>query len=319
MKKRTLGNSGIEVNPLVFGGNVFGWTADEKRSYELLDGFTDAGFNLIDTANSYSRWVPGHKGGESEIVIGNWLKKRGNRKEVIIATKVGSDMGLGHPCLTKNHILEQADASLERLQTDYIDLYQTHFDDLTTPVGETMEALAQLIKDGKVLAIGASNLSPQRLTESLGYSRQNNIPSYQTLQPEYNLYNRVKYEKEYENICIEYNLGVIPYFALASGFLTGKYRSEGDAAKSIRGSTIVEKYLNPRGFRILQALDEVAQRYSTSPTSIAIAWLMAKPTITAPIASATSKEQLAELVKAVHLNLWEDDESLEQLDEASNY
>ncbi len=319
MKKRTLGNSGIEVNPLAFGGNVFRWTTDEKRSHELLEEFTGAGFNLIDTANSYSRWVPGHKGGESETVIGNWLKKSGKRKEVIIATKVGSDMGLGRPCLSKEHIREQAEASLQRLQTDYIDLYQTHFDDLTTPVGETMEALAQLMKEGKVRAIGASNLSAQRLAESLEYSRENNIPSYQTLQPEYNLYNREKYEKEYEAICVENKLGVIPYFALASGFLSGKYRTEGDAAKSIRGSTIVEKYLNPRGFRILQALDEVAHRYSTSPTSIALAWLMAKPSITAPIASATDKEQLADLVKAVHLSLWKDDESLQQLDQASYY
>lgn len=298
---------------------MFGWTTNEKTSHELLDGFTDAGFNLIDTANSYSRWVTGHKGGESETVIGNWLKKSGKRDQVVIATKVGSDMGLGHPCLNKEHIIEQAEASLQRLQTDYIDLYQTHFDDFTTPVAETMQALAQLIKEGKVRAVGASNLSPQRLTESIEFSKQNNIAAYQTLQPEYNLYNREKYEKEYEGICVEYGLGVIPYFALASGFLTGKYRSEGDAAKSIRGSTIVEKYLNPRGFRILQALDEIAHRYSTSLTSVALAWLMAKPSITAPIASATSKNQLADLVKAVHLSLWKDEESIHQLDEASSY
>lgn len=317
MEKRNLGNSGLQVAPLAFGGNVFGWTTNEQTSHQLLDAFTDAGFTLIDTSDSYSRWAPGNKGGESETIIGTWLKKSGKRSKVLIATKVGSDMGLGRTCLTKEYILEEAEASLRRLQTDVIDLYQTHFDDLTTPVSETLEAYAQLIKEGKVRAIGASNLSRERLQESLRFSRDNNIPRYETFQPEYNLYNRQQYEQEYESTCTEEGLGIINYFALASGFLTGKYRSAGDAGKSIRGSTTVQKYLTDRGFRILTAVDEVAKRYNTSPASVSLAWLIARPSITAPIASATSVEQLNDLVKAAQIKL--DDEAIEQLNKASAY
>ena len=314
MQKRKLGKSGLDVAPLAFGGNVFGWTVDETRSFNLLDAFVDAGFNLIDTANSYSRWVPGHKGGESETIIGNWLKQSGKREQIVLATKVGSDMGLGRPCLTRDHIFEQVDASLQRLQTDYIDLYQSHFDDVTTPVGETMEAFAQLVQQGKVRVIGASNLSKERLQESLDYSRQHNLPRYETLQPEYNLYNREKYEQTYAPICEKEGLSVISYFALASGFLTGKYRSEADLGKSARGGGM-KAYLNERGYKILDALDAVAGRYNTRPATVALAWVMAQPHIAAPIASATTTQQLHELVEAANLQL--DEAAITQLTEAS--
>ncbi len=317
MKKRKLGNTLIEVAPLAFGGNVFGFTIDEQTSFKLLDAFVDEGFNLIDTSDSYSRWVPGNKGGESETIIGNWLKKSGKKDKVIIATKVGSDMGLGRTCLSKNYILEEVNTSLRRLQVEQIDLYQTHFDDLTTPVSETLEAYTQLIKEGKVNAIGASNLSAERLIESLEFSKQNNLPRYETFQPEYNLYNRSKYETEYESICLEQGLSTISYFALASGFLTGKYRNPADAVKSRRGDTIVQKYLNERGFKILKALDEAADQYNSNPASISIAWLLTRKSITAPIASATSVKQLTELVQAVRLQLNAD--TIESLNQASSY
>jgi aryl-alcohol dehydrogenase-like predicted oxidoreductase len=317
MEKRKLGSTGFEVAPLAFGGNVFGWTADEATSFQLLDAFVGEGFNLIDTADVYSHWKPGNKGGESETIIGNWIKKSGKRQQVIIATKVGGAMGQGKKDLSKKYILKAAEDSLRRLQTDYIDLYQSHWDDLETPVSETMEALAQLVKEGKVKALGASNLSAARLKESIAFSKQNGLPAYQTLQPEYNLYNRQQYEQEYEPICMAEGLGVINYFALASGFLTGKYRSEADIDKSQRGSDVVKKYLNDRGLRILQALDSVAARYHTTLASIALAWLLVRPSITAPIASATSLTQLHELVKATTLQL--DAEAIHQLNEASAY
>jgi len=317
MEKRKLGNTLIEVAPLAFGGNVFGFTIDEQTSFRLLDAFVDEGFNLIDTSDSYSRWAPGNKGGESETIIGNWLKKSGKKDKVVIATKVGSDMGLGRTCLSKKYIIEEVSNSLRRLQVEQIDLYQTHFDDLTTPVGETLEAYAQLIKEGKVKAIGASNLSPERLIESLEFSKQNKLPRYETFQPEYNLYNRNKYETEYESICLERGLGVISYFALASGFLTGKYRSQDDSTKSMRGDTIVQKYLNEKGFSILRVLDQVAQEYNSNPASVSIAWLLARKSITAPIASATRIEQLKELVQAVCLYLNSD--AIENLNIASAY
>jgi aryl-alcohol dehydrogenase-like predicted oxidoreductase len=317
MEKRKFGNTGLEVAPFAFGGNVFGFTIVEQTSFKVLDAFVDEGFNLIDTSDSYSRWVPGNKGGESETIIGNWLKKSGKRNKVIIATKVGSDMGLGRPCLSKKYILEEVNTSLKRLQTEQIDLYQTHFDDLTTPVGETLEAYAQLIKEGKVKAIGASNLSPERLIESIEFSKQNNLPRYETFQPEYNLYNRSKYETDYESFCVEQGLGVISYFALASGFLTGKYRSQDDAAKSLRGDTIVQKYLNERGFKILKALDQAAGQYNATPASISLAWLLSRKSITAPIASATSVNQLKDLVQAVTLKLNAD--TIENLNKASAY
>ncbi len=317
MEKRKLGKTGFEVAPLAFGGNVFGWTADETTSFQLLDAFVDAGFNLIDTADVYSHWAPGNKGGESETIIGKWLKKSGKRQQVVIVTKVGGAMGQGKKDLSKKYILKAAEDSLRRLQTDAIDLYLSHWDDLDTPVSETMEAFAQLVKEGKVKTIGASNLSADRLKESIAFSKQNGLPSYQALQPEYNLYSRQQYEQEYEPICKAEGLGVMNYYALASGFLTGKYRSEADASKSPRGGGVVKKYLNDRGLRILQALDAVAGRYQTTPAAIALAWLIARPTITAPIASATSVPQLHDLVKAVQLQL--DAEAIQQLTEASAY
>ena len=314
MNKRKLGHTGLEVAPVAFGGNVFGWTADEPSSFKLLDTFIDAGFNLIDTADVYSRWVPGHQGGESETVIGNWLKSRGHRDRVIIATKVGSDMGQGKVDLSKKWIFEEVDNSLRRLQTDYIDLYQSHRDDSATPQEETLQAYAKLIELGKVRAIGASNFSAARLREALDISKRLGLPRYETLQPEYNLYDRAGYEAELEPLCVQEGLSVISYFSLASGFLTGKYRSEADLAKGKRGQ-FVKKYLNDRGFRILAALDEVAKEYKAKPGQIAIAWLLARPSITAPIASATNLDQLHELIAATTLNLRKD--ALERLDQAS--
>jgi aryl-alcohol dehydrogenase-like predicted oxidoreductase len=316
MEKRKLGDSDLMIAPLVFGGNVFGWTADEKTSFVLLDAFVDAGFNCVDTANSYSRWFPGNKGGESETIIGNWLKRRGNRDKLVIATKVGSDMGLGRKCLEKKYILHEVENSLLRLQTDYIDLYQSHYDDLSTPVSETLEAYDQLMQEGKVRVVGTSNMSLERIKESLEYSRKHDLPRYQTLQPEYNLYDRETYEENYEAFCLKEGLGVITYYSLASGFLTGKYRSENDLSKSKRGSA-VQKYLDDRGLRILSALDEVAAMYQASPAVISLAWLMHRPGVTAPIASATSIEQLNEIMKAAEIKL--DKNSIAVLDKASEY
>lgn len=314
MNYRQLGNSDLQVAPVTFGGNIFGWTVDEQTSFELLDAFTAAGFNLVDTADVYSRWVPGNKGGESEIIIGNWIKQRGNRDKVIIATKVGSDMGQGKKDISKKYILQAVEASLQRLQTDYIDLYQTHWDDDITPVEETLEAYSQLVKEGKVRWIGASNLSPARLKASLEASKKHNYPVYQTFQPHYNLYDREVFEKELEQICLDNHLGVINYYALASGFLTGKYRSEADLNKSVRGGG-VKAYLNSRGINILHALDEVAARYNTTPASVALAWLIARPSVTAPIASATSIQQLQSIIAAAALQL--DQDAIALLDKAS--
>jgi Predicted oxidoreductases (related to aryl-alcohol dehydrogenases) len=315
MEKRKLGNSGIEVAPLSFGGNVFGWTIDEPTSFKLLDTFIDAGFNLIDTADSYSRWAPGNKGGESETIIGNWIKQRGNRDKIIIATKVGSDMGEGKN-LTRDYILRSVEGSLKRLQTDHIDLYQSHFDDLTTPVEETMNAYAELIQQGKVRIVGASNLSIERLKQSVEYSKQKDIPRYETLQPLYNLYDREVFEKDYQQYCIENNISVINYYSLASGFLTGKYRSENDLSKSARGGGN-KKYMNERGFKILRALDEVSERYNTKPAIVSLAWLLAQPIIAAPIASATNIDQLNDLIAAVDLQL--DKDAIDLLNKASEY
>jgi aryl-alcohol dehydrogenase-like predicted oxidoreductase len=316
MEKTMFGNTGMQVAPLAFGGNVFGWTVDEARSFELLDRFAAEGFNLVDTADVYSTWAPGNKGGESETIIGNWMKKRGNRQELVIATKVGGDMGQGKT-LAKKWVLQACEDSLRRLQTDYIDLYLTHWDDLSTPVGETLEAYAQLVKEGKVRAIGTSNMNPERLRESLEYSRKNGLPAYQALQPEYNLYNRAKYETEYEPIVKEEGMAVLCYYSLASGFLTGKYRSEEDMTKIARGGGVVKTYLNERGFRILKALDEVADRYNSSPATVALAWLIARPTISAPIASATNIAQLEDLMKDARLGL--DEDAVKVLDEASRF
>lgn len=316
MHKRKLGDSGIEVAPLAFGGNVLGWTVDDETGFRLLDAFVDAGFNLIDTADVYPKWAQGRQGGESETVIGKWLKRRGRRSEVAIATKVGSEMAPGRKGLSKAYILSAVEDSLRRLQTDYIDLYQSHRDDPETPVEETLEAYAQLVKQGKVRAIGASNFSAARLTESLRASERNGYPRYTSLQPEYNLYERVGYEGAIESVVRANRLGVIPYFSLASGFLTGKYRSEADLANKARAQ-FVKKYLNERGFKILAALDEVAKAQQSNPVRVALAWLVSRPTVTAPIASATSLEQLKDLVDATRLTL--DAKSVERLDDASAY
>ncbi|WP_342644292.1 aldo/keto reductase [Mucilaginibacter sp. CSA2-8R] len=318
MEKRSLGNSGISIVPFVFGGNVFGWTIDERNSFQLLDAFIDNGLDCVDTADVYSRWVPGNKGGESETIIGRWLKNTGKRNNVVIATKVGSAMSPNdsRKNLSKDYIIKAAEDSLRRLQTDHIDLYQSHYDDLQTPVPETLEAYAQLIKEGKVRAIGTSNFGADRLKESLQVSKELNLPGYVSLQPEYNLYDREGYEKDLEPVCQENSVGVITYYSLASGFLSGKYRSEADLNKSKRGQGI-KKYLNDRGMRILDALDEVAKNYSTTPATVALAWVIARPSVTAPIASATSVPQLLELAKAVELKL--PAEVIHQLTEASAY
>jgi aryl-alcohol dehydrogenase-like predicted oxidoreductase len=316
MKMHGLGNSGLEVSPLAFGGNVFGWTTDEPTAFRLLDAFVAAGCNFIDTADVYSKWAPGNKGGESESILGNWIKSRGNRRQVVIATKVGAEMGPGQKGLSKAYILRAAEESLKRLQTDYIDLYQSHINDVETPLTETLEAYAQLVKQGKVRAVGASNYPAERLREALQVSKQYGLPRYQSLQPNYNLYDRADYEGPLEAVCRENGLGVIPYFSLASGFLTGKYRSEADLAASKRGQ-FVKKYLNERGFRILRALEEVAQAVHSTPAKVSVAWLMARPGITAPIASATSLEQLTDLIGATQLEL--DRASIERLNQASAY
>jgi aryl-alcohol dehydrogenase-like predicted oxidoreductase len=301
MEMRTLGKSDLRVAPLAFGGNVFGWTADGKTSFELLDAFVDGGFNLVDTADSYSNWAPGNKGGESETIIGKWLKARGGRDRIVLATKVGGDMGEGKN-LRKEYILRAVEASLKRLQTDHIDLYQTHWDDLETPVEETLGALDSLVQAGKVRWIGASNYSPDRLRRSLEASQASGLAGYVSLQPRYNLFSRAEFESDYAPVCADHGLGVITYYSLASGFLTGKYRKESDFAKSQRG-TSMPKYFNERGLRILAALDQVAARYGSTPAPVALAWAMARPHITAPITSATSVAQLQELMSATRLQL----------------
>jgi aryl-alcohol dehydrogenase-like predicted oxidoreductase len=303
MESRLLGRSGLKVAPLAFGGNVFGWTADEKTSFELLDRFVDRGFNLVDTADVYSRWVPGHSGGESEAIIGRWLKKGGGRRDkIVLATKVGIEMGPDQKGLGAKRIKEAVEASLARLQTDRIDLYQAHRDDEATPLDETMAAFDELIKQGKVRAIGASNYSAARLAESLKVSAAHGYARFETLQPEYNLVERKGFEEQLAPLCLSEQIGVIGYYSLASGFLSGKYRSEADLAKSARGGK-VKAYLNARGKTILSALDSAASQYQASPAAVALAWLIAQPVVTAPIASATSLEQLDELLKAPEIEL----------------
>jgi aryl-alcohol dehydrogenase-like predicted oxidoreductase len=316
VEKREIGNSGLKVSPLAFGGNVFGWTVDESLSFRLLDAFTAAGFNLVDTADLYSSWVPGNRGGESETIIGKWLKRSGKRKNVLIATKVGGEMGPGEKGLSKAHILRAVERSLQRLQTDYIDLYQSHFDDPDTPLEETLEAYAQLIKQGKVRAIGASNYTAERLSQALEIGKRPGYPGYQSLQTLYNLYDRADYERDLEPLCKKRGLGVLTYSSLASGFLTGKYRSENDLAGRAREER-VSQYVNKRGFRILTALDQVAKQLNSKPASVALAWLIARPGITAPLASATSLEQLDDLINATRLQL--DRSSIGLLDQASAY
>jgi aryl-alcohol dehydrogenase-like predicted oxidoreductase len=314
MNKRKLGNTGFEVAPLAFGGNVLGWTADQAMSFQLLDAFVAAGFNLIDTADSYSRWVTGHQGGESETVIGRWIARRGRHDDVIIATKVGSDMGQGHKVLRKDYILKAVEASRKRLQVDCIDLYQSHWDDENTPFEETLGAYDQLLRQGKVKAIGASNLTAARLQQALDAAKASGLPRYATLQPHYNLYERTSFEGELQALCLRENLGVVTYFSLAAGFLTGKYRSQADFAKSARGPGM-KKFLNPRGLAILDTLGEVARRLNTTPAQVSLAWLMTRPGVTAPIASATNLGQLREILRAVDVKL--DAEAVAALEQAS--
>jgi len=315
MPLRTLGRSGLRVAPLCLGGNVFGWTATETASFAVLDAFMAAELNFVDTADVYSGWVPGHRGGESETVIGNWLKRRGKRQDVVIATKVGMEMAPDRKGLSAAHITRSIEESLRRLQTDYVDLYFSHSDDAGVPMEETLGAYQKLIAQGKVRAIGASNFTAARLAEALETSRKNGLPRYEALQPHYNLYVRSGYEGDLEPLCVREQIGVVSYFALASGFLTGKYRTPADAAKSARGKGVVEKFLNERGLRILAALDDVGRRYRASPATVALAWQIARPSITAPIASATTVDQLEELVAATRLNL--DRAAIEQLNAAS--
>ncbi|MDQ2184586.1 aldo/keto reductase [Alcaligenaceae bacterium A4P071] len=307
MQRRALGRSGLTVPPLTFGGNVFGWTVSEVDAFSLLDALVDAGLNFIDTADVYSRWVPGNRGGESEVIIGRWLEKTGKRDQVIIGTKVGMDMGPGAKGLAPAYINRAIDDSLARLHTDYIDLYQSHEDDETTPLADTLGAYAKLIEQGKVRAIGASNYTSIRLSEALIESERHGLPRYESIQPEYNVYSREPYESGIQAVATAQDIGVIPYFALAAGFLTGKYRSAADANKSLRGKNIIEKYLNPRGERILAALDQVAESSGATLGQVALAWQLAQPGITSPIASATSLEQLNELAAAAHLKLSPED------------
>ncbi|WP_045737722.1 aldo/keto reductase [Xanthomonas sp. MUS 060] len=299
---RELGRSGLHAAPLAFGGNVFGWSADTKTSFALLDAFVDAGFNLIDTADIYSAWAPGNRGGESESIIGQWLKRSGKRDKVLIATKVGK--WAERPGLSAENIATAVDDSLQRLQTDVIDLYQAHADDDAVPLEASLAAFGRLIEQGKVRAIGASNYSAARLAEALQISAQYHLPRYETLQPEYNLYDRAGYEAALEPLAHEHGLGVLCYYALASGFLSGKYRNAADADKSqARGASVVARYLNARGLRILAALDDLAGKHAATPTQVALAWLIARPSITAPIASATSLTQLQDLLAAARVQL----------------
>ncbi|MEM0674062.1 aldo/keto reductase [Dickeya oryzae] len=312
---RELGQSGIRVPLLTFGGNVFGWTIDEPTSFRVLDALLDQGLYFIDTADVYSVWAPGNKGGESESIIGNWLKLRGNRDRVIIATKVGKNMSGDRHGLSAAYIRRAVEDSLRRLQTDYIDLYQSHEDDKHTPLEETLSAFDALIREGKVRAIGASNYDGERLAQALQVSRDNHLARYETLQPEYNLYDRQHYETTLEPVVQANGLGVIGYYSLASGFLSGKYRTKADAVKSARGQGVIEHYLNPRGLAILNALDQVAEAHHTTPAQVALAWLIARPSVTSPIVSATSVEQVAELASATRLALTLHE--IEQLNSAS--
>ena len=318
MQTRELGRSGLSISPLMLGGNVFGWTADEATSFAVLDAYVAGGGNAIDTADGYSVWVPGHVGGESETIIGKWLRLRGRRDDVIIATKVGWEVNTENKGLAKNYILRAVEGSLKRLGTDYIDLYQSHKDDPTVPVEETLAAYAQLVKEGKVRAIGASNFTAQRLTESLNASKRHGYPRYDTLQNLYNLYDRADFEQHLAPLLSEENISAIPYYGLAAGFLTGKYRSEADLQKSPRGGGVGQKYLNEKGLGILTALDAVADRQQATPAQVALAWLMQAPGVAAPSASATSVGQVTELLEATELRLTAEDlQTLEQAQPAT--
>jgi aryl-alcohol dehydrogenase-like predicted oxidoreductase len=313
MQLRKLGRSALMVSPICFGGNVFGWTINERESFKILDAFISSGFNFVDTADVYSRWASGI-GGESETIIGNWMKVRKNRNRIMLATKVGNDMGGGKKGLSKKYILKAVEDSLKRLQTDHIDLYQSHRDDEVTPVEDTLQAYQELIKQGKVRYIGASNFSPSRLRDSLNAASRYELPRYECLQPHYNLCERHLFEGELQQICSNEDLGVIPYYSLAAGFLAGKYRNEADLEKSVRGKG-VKKYLNDRGTRILNALDAVSAAHKCEPSSVALAWLLSQPSVTAPLASATNETQLTAILKATEIKLTPDE--IKQLNAAS--
>ena len=317
LQARPLGRSGLKTLPLALGGNAIGWTADEKTSHDVLDHFVGAGFSLIDTADVYSKWVPGHTGGESETIIGRWLKKNSDKRDrVLIATKVGGEMGPGKKGLSAQNIKAAAEDSLARLQTDYIDLYQAHYDDPNTPFEETLRAFGDLIAAGKVRAIGVSNHDLNRFKAVIEVSKQHGLPRYETLQPLYNLYDRQDFEQNFAPLCRAEGIGVINFYSLASGFLTGKYRTEQDVSAAARQRSN-RKYMTERGFRILAALDRVAARTGAKQAQIAIAWLVAQPDVAAPIASATSVQQLEELIAATRLSL--DAESMALLNHASAY
>lgn len=315
MEKRTVKNTDLSVTPINFGGNVFGWTLDEKQSFDILDKFFSKGFNFIDTADTYSWWVNG-KGGQSEEIIGKWMKSRGHRNDLVIATKVGSETKEHGYDISRKHILKSVDESLQRLQTDHIDLYYTHFDDKQTPVEETLSAYDEVIKAGKVRYIAASNISPERLQDSFKAAEEHNLPKYVALQPHYNLMEREGFEKNYAPFAEEHGLSVFPYWSLAAGFLTGKYRDESDLSKSQRGEG-ARKYMNPKGLEVLKTLDEISGKHHSKPATVALAWLLANPLITAPIVSATSESQLETLFAAPELRLAPED--IDLLNQASDY
>ena len=319
MQTRKLGRTGLQVTPLCFGGNVFGWTIDEPTSFKVLDAYAEAGGNFIDTADVYSRWASGNQGGESETVTGNWMAERGNRQAMIVATKVGSPMGDGpnEKGLSRGHIIAGVEASLRRLKTDYIDLYQSHIDDADTPLDETLRAYDDLVRQGKVRYIGASNYSAWRLMKSLAVSQQLNLSRYDSIQPVYSLANRASFERELEPLCLAEGVGVITYSSLASGFLTGKYRRNGPLPTSARAGGIQQRYMNDKGFGIIEAVSQVAEQHDATPTQVALAWILARPGVTAPIASTTSVEQTQEMMAALDLKLNSDD--LTALDRASSW
>ena len=314
MEKRKLGQHGPEVPVLCLGGNVYGWTLPEAGAFRQLDRAVAAGLNFIDTADMYSRWVPGHQGGESESILGNWLKKSGRRREVLIATKLGLEMGEGKSGLGAKYIAQAVDDSLRRLQTDYIDLYQAHTDDANTPLEETLAAFDKLVKAGKVRAIGASNYTGARLAEALETSRKNGLVQYVSIQPHYNLVARRMFETELLPVVQKYQIGAIPYYAIAAGFLTGKYRRDAETPATARAGG-VEKYRTAEGYAVIDALRDVAAQHNAAPASVALAWLSAQPGVTAPIVSATDDKQLDEIIAAASLKL--DQASRERLAQAS--
>jgi aryl-alcohol dehydrogenase-like predicted oxidoreductase len=317
MLTRKLGRSDLDVSVLCFGGNIFGWTTDDDASYAVLDAFMEAGGNFIDSADVYSRWVPGNKGGESEEVLGRWMKARGNRADVVVATKLGSPMGDDgtRQGLSKRWMTQAVEDSLRRLQTDYIDLYQSHRDDPSTPMEETLGAYDDLIKQGKVRHIGASNFTAERLAEALAISKRDGLPRYESLQPVYNLMQRADYEKDLEPLCQKEEVGVIPYSSLASGFLSGKYKADAPLPSSARASSIQQKYMNDKGFAVLSAVEDVAKRLNATPAQVALAWIASRPGMTGPIASATTPDQLKDLVGGIGLEL--DADAIATLDNAS--